>query len=95
VFGHDDPYPDAGRDLNRWLPLVKWLLAFPHYLVLVILNIAALVVVIVAWFAILFVGRYPRGLFHFVEGVIRWNNRVIAYALVLVTDRYAPLRLSQ
>jgi hypothetical protein len=84
----DYPYPDAQRDLNRWLPLVKWLLAIPHYIVLFFLDIAALVVVIVAWFAILFTGRYPRGMFDFVEGVIRWQNRVIAYAWVLVTDRY-------
>ena len=69
-------YPDAERDLNRWLPLVKWLLAIPHYIVLFFLDIAAVVVVIVAWFAILFTGRYPRGMFDFVEGVIRWNNRV-------------------
>ena len=90
----DYPYPDAERDLNRWLPLVKWLLAFPHYFVLFFLEIAAVVVLIVVWFAILFSGRYPRGLFDFVEGVIRWHNRVIAYALVLVTDRYPPFRLS-
>ena len=90
----DYPYPDAQRDLNRWLPLVKWLLAIPHYIVLFFLWIAALVVVIVAWFAILFTGRYPRGMFDFVEGVIRWNNRVIAYAWILVTDRYPPFRLS-
>jgi hypothetical protein len=91
----DYPYPDAQRDLNRWLPLVKWLLAIPHYIVLFFLWIAALVVVIVAWFAILFTGRYPRGMFDFVEGVIRWHNRVLAYALVLVTDRYPPFRLTQ
>jgi hypothetical protein len=90
----DYPYPDAEHDLNRWLPLVKWLLAIPHYFVLFFLWIAALVVVVVAWFAIMFTGRYPRGLFDFVEGVIRWNNRVIAYALVLVTDRYPPFHLS-
>jgi hypothetical protein len=90
----DYPYPDAPRDLNRWLPLVKWLLAIPHYIVLFLLWIAVLVVVIVAWFAILFTGRYPRGMFDFVEGVIRWHNRVIAYAWVLVTDRYPPFRLS-
>jgi Domain of unknown function (DUF4389) len=90
----DYPYPDARRDLNRWLPLVKWLLAAPHYLALVFLWTAALVVVVVAWFAILFTGRYPRGLFDFVEGVIRWHNRVVAYAWVLVTDRYPPFRLS-
>jgi hypothetical protein len=91
----DYPYPDAEGGLNRWLPLVKWLLAIPHYVVLFFLDIAVLVVVIVAWFAILFTGRYPRGMFDFVEGVIRWHNRVIAYALVLVTDRYPPFRLAQ
>jgi hypothetical protein len=88
------PYPDAQRDLNRWLPLVKWLLAIPHYIVLIFLWLAALVSVIVAWFAILFTGRYPRGLFDFVVGVIRWSNRVGAYAFVLVTDEYPPFRLS-
>ena len=90
----DLPYPDAERDLNRWLPLVKWLLAIPHYILLVFLTIAAIVSVIVAWFAILFTGRYPRGLFDFVLGVGRWANRVIAYAFVLVTDQYPPFRLS-
>ena len=88
-------YPDAARDLNRWLPLVKWLLAIPHYVVLFFLDIAAFVVVIVAWFAILFAGTYPRGMFDFVEGVIRWNIRVVAYAFTLVTDRYPPFRLAQ
>jgi hypothetical protein len=88
------PYPDAERDLNRWLPLVKWLLAIPHYIVLILLWIAALVAVIFAWFAILFTGRYPRGLFDFVLGVLRWSNRVAAYTFVLVTDRYPPFRLS-
>jgi hypothetical protein len=90
----DYPYPDVPRDLNRWLPLVKWLLAIPHYVVLLFLWVAALVVVVVAWFAILFTGRYPRGLFDFVEGVLRWHNRVAAYAWVLVTDRYPPFRLA-
>jgi hypothetical protein len=90
----DFPYPDAARDLNRWLPLVKWFLAIPHYIVLFFLWIAAIVVVIIAWFAILFTGRYPRGLFDFVEGVIRWGVRVIAYAFLLVTDRYPPFSLS-
>jgi len=89
----DVAYPDVARDLNRWLPVVKWFLAFPHYIVLVFLEIAAFVVVVVAWFAILFTGRYPRGMFDFVEGVIRWHNRVIGYALTLVTDRYPPFRL--
>jgi len=87
-------YPDAARDLNRWLPLVKWLLAIPHYIVLFFLDIAVVVVVIVTWFAILFTGRYPRGMFDFLEGVIRWHNRVIGYALTLVTDRYPPFRLA-
>ena len=90
----DFPYPDAGRDLNRWLPLVKWLLAIPHYVLLVFLWIAAVVAVVIAWFAILFTGRYPRGLFDFVLGVLRWGNRVIAYAFALVTDEYPPFRLS-
>jgi Domain of unknown function (DUF4389) len=87
-------YPDARNDLNRWLPLVKWLLAIPHYVILIFLTLAGLVAVIVAWFAILFTGRYPRGLFDFVEGVMRWWNRVIAYAFVLVTDDYPPFSLS-
>ena len=89
------PYPEVKRDLNRWLPLVKWLLAIPHYIVLFFLTLAALVVVIIAWFAILFTGRYPRGMFEFVEGVIRWHNRVVGYAWILVTDRYPPFSLSQ
>ena len=87
-------YPDVPRELNRWLPLVKWLLAIPHYIVLFLLYIAVLVVVVIAWFAILFTGRYPRGLFDFVTGVIRWHNRVMAYAFLLVTDRYPPFRLA-
>jgi hypothetical protein len=89
------PYPDARTGLNRWLPLVKWFLAIPHYIVLAFLYLGVIVVVIIAWFAILFTGRYPRGLFDFVEGVIRWHNRVVAYALVLVTDEYPPFRLRQ
>jgi uncharacterized protein DUF4389 len=87
-------YPEVARDLNRWLPLVKWILAIPHFIVLAFLWIAAVVIVILAWFAIVFTGRYPRTFFDFVEGVIRWNNRVIAYAIVLVTDRYPPFRFS-
>jgi Domain of unknown function (DUF4389) len=89
----DYAYPDAAQDLNRWLPLVKWFLAIPHYVVLVFLEIAALFVVIFAWFAILVTGRYPRGAFDFVAGVIGWHNRVIGYALVLITDVYPPFRL--
>ncbi|MGH2698909.1 MAG: DUF4389 domain-containing protein [Actinomycetota bacterium] len=87
-------YPDVSRDLNRWLPLVKWFLAIPHYIVLFFLDIAAVFAVIAAWFAILFTGRYPRGLFNFVEGVMRWHNRVIGYAFLLVTDRYPPFTLA-
>ncbi len=89
----DYHYPDATRDLNRWLPLVKWLLAIPHYIVLTFLYIGAFVVVIITWFAILFTGGYPRGLFDFIEGVIRWHNRVVGYAFTLVTDKYPPFRL--
>ena len=88
------PYPDAQRDLNRWIPLVKWFLAIPHYVVLFFLDIGAIVAVIIAWFAILFTGRFPRGIFDFVEGVIRWHNRVLAYAFLLITDRYPPFRLA-
>src|SRR5919202_934492 len=88
------PYPDADRDLNRWLPLVKWLLAIPHYIVLFFLTIGAVVSIVIAWFAILFTGRYPRGIFEFVEGVIRWHNRVLGYAYILVTDEYPPFRLA-
>src|SRR5271167_686338 len=90
----DYAYPDAAADLNRWLPLVKWLLAIPHYIVLFFLEIAAFFAVIVTWFAILFTGRYPHGIFSFVEGVFRWHNRVAAYAFTLVTDRYPPFRLA-
>ena len=90
----DIDYPDAQRDLNRWLPLVKWLLAIPHYIVLILLGIAAIVVLIIAWLAILFTGRYPRGLFDFVEGTFRWAARVEGYAFLLVTDRYPPFSLS-
>jgi Domain of unknown function (DUF4389) len=86
----DIDYPEVPRDLNRWLPLVKWFLAIPHYIVLFFLYIAAVIVVLIAWFAILFTGRYPRGMFDFVEGVIRWHNRVLGYTVLLVTDRYPP-----
>jgi len=89
----DFPYPDAKQGLNRWLPLVKWLLAIPHFIVLAFLWLAAVVSVLIAWFAILFTGRYPRGLFDFVLGVFGWNNRVVGYALILVTDEYPPFRL--
>ncbi len=87
-------YPDVERDLNRWLPLVKWILAIPHYIVLLILGTLSFFAVIFAWFAILFTGRYPRGLFDFVVGVWRWGLRVGAYTSLLVTDQYPPFSLS-
>ena len=102
----DDRYPSTDdrqgvqlelpepRDLNRWLPLVKWFLAIPHYIVLLFLYIGAFFVVIAAWFAILFTGRYPRGLFDYMVGLGRWHNRVVAYAFILVTDRYPPFRMA-
>ena len=87
-------YPDVQADLNRWLPLVKWFLAIPHYFILIFLGIAAFIVVIIAWFAILFTGRYPRALFDFNVGVTRWGYRVQAYAFLMITDRYPPFSLS-
>lgn len=87
-------YPDAEADLNRWLPLVKWFLAIPHVVILFFLTIGAFVAVIIAWFAILFTGRYPRTLFDYVEGVTRWWVRVQAYALLLTTDQYPPFQLA-
>ncbi len=88
----DVPYPDATR-LNRWLPLVKWLLAIPHYVVLFFLLVGAVFAIIAAWFAVLFTGRFPRGIFDYLVGVGRWTNRVTAYAFMLVTDQYPPFQL--
>jgi hypothetical protein len=85
--------PEGGRAVSRWLPLVKWILAIPHYVVLLALGVATVFAVIVAWFAILFTGRYPRVLFDFVVGVMRWENRVVANAFALATDQYPPFRL--
>jgi hypothetical protein len=87
-------YPNAETELNRWLPLVKWLLAIPHYIILFFLGIAAFFAVILAWLAILVTGQYPRGLFDFTVGVSRWSLRVMAYAFLLVTDQYPPFSLS-
>ena len=89
----DLDYPDAAHDLNRFLPLVKWILALPHYIVLIVLSVAAIVVTVIAWFAIIFTARYPRGMFEFVVGVARWGVRVNAYAWLLTTDRYPPFSL--
>jgi hypothetical protein len=107
IYLMDDKYPSTddqqsvhldfdnpdGQELSSGLPLIKWFLAIPHYIVLFFLHIAAFFVVIFAWFAILFTGRYPRGAFDFVEGVFRWSNRVIAYMFILVTDQYPPFSL--
>ncbi len=89
----DIDYPEVKTDLNRWYPLFKWLFAIPHYIVLAFLALGAFFAVIIAWFAILFTGKYPRGLFDFVVGVGRWQLRVAAYAWLLVTDRYPPFSL--
>ena len=90
----DLDYPDVERDLNRWLPLVKWFLAIPHYFVLMLLFLGAIVVAVIAWFAIIFTGRYPRALFDYMVGVGRWGLRVQAYAFFLVTDQYPPFSLN-
>ena len=88
----DFPYPDT-QQMSRWLPLVKWLLAIPHYIVLLFLTVGSLVAIVLAWFAILFTGTYPRTLFDYVVGVIRWWNRVNGYAFTLITDQYPPFSL--
>ena len=88
----DFAYPDT-HQMNRWLPLVKWILAIPHYFVLLLLGLGAVVAVVLAWFAILFTGTYPRSLFDYVVGVLRWSNRVNGYAFTLVTDQYPPFSL--
>ena len=87
-------YPDVAADLNRWMPLVKWFLAIPHYVVLIVLDGGVVVAAIGAWLAIVFTGRYPRGLFDFTVGAMRWHNRVVGYAFALVTDEYPPFRLA-
>ena len=90
----DITYPDAEADLMRWMPLIKWLLAIPHYICLAVLGIIAFLTVIVAWFAIVITGKYPVWIFNYVVGVTRWGYRVNAYAFLLATDRYPPFRLS-
>lgn len=87
------PYPDVSKELNRYLPLVKWLLAIPHYIVLIFLGIGVIVAAVIAWFSILFTGNYPRGLHDYVVGTQRWSVRVAAYAFILTTDRYPPFQL--
>ncbi len=89
----DIQYPDAATELNRFLPIVKWALAIPHLIILSILSVFVFIVTVIAWFAILIIGRYPRPLFNFTVGVLRWGTRVTAYAILFVTDRYPPFRL--
>jgi hypothetical protein len=90
----DLAYPDARTDLNRWLPLVKWFLAIPHYVVLLFLDIGLFFALIGAWFSLVFTGRYPPGIYDYAVGLMRWHNRVAGYAFILVTDRYPPFRLA-
>ena len=91
----DIPYPDVKKDLNRWMPLVKWILAIPHIIVLIFIFIAVVFCTFFAWFAILLTGRYPKGIFDFVEGFLRWSLRVNAYVFLLTTDQYPPFRLRE
>ena len=91
----DIPYPDVKKDLNRWMPLVKWILVIPHIIVLIFIFIAVVFCTVFAWFAILFTGRYPKGIFDFVEGFLRWSLRVNTYAFILTTDEYPPFRLGE
>ena len=91
----DLPYPDVKQDLNRWKPLVKWILVIPHFIVLVFMFIAVVFCTVFAWFAILFTGRYPKVIFDFVKGFLRWSLRVNAYAILLITDEYPPFRLKE
>ena len=89
----DIQFPDAATELNRFLPIIKWALAIPHLIILSILSVFVIIVTVVAWFAILIIGRYPRPLFNFTVGALRWGTRVTAYAILLTTDRYPPFRL--
>ena len=91
----DIPYPDVKKDLNRWMPLVKWILAIPHIIVLIFIFIAVVFCSVFAWFAILLTGRYPKVIFDFIEGFLRWSLRVNAYMLLLTTDEYPPFRLGE
>lgn len=87
------PYPEVGKDIDQFMPLIKWFLAIPHYFVLAFLAIGALLAIVIAWFAILFTGKYPRSLFDFVVGVMRWGIRINAYTMLQITDDYPPFSL--
>ena len=91
----DIAYPDVEKDLDKWKPLYKWFLAIPHIIILCFLEIGVVLCSVFIWFAILFTGRYPKGVFDFVEGVLRWSLRVTAYAILLTTDEYPPFRLGE
>jgi hypothetical protein len=84
---------DYDDNLSRWQIFLKWLFALPHLIIVTFLALAAIVVVFIAFFAILFTGKYPRGMFDFVTGTLRWYVRVNAYAFWLMTDRYPPFSL--
>ncbi len=88
----DFEYPEGDNAVNRWLPLIKWLLALPHWIIISVLSIVYLIVVAISWFAIIITGKHPRGLFDFLIGCSRWAARTTAYAFLLTTDRYPPFR---
>ena len=88
-------YPNVKEDLNRWFPLIKWLFVFPHIIVLCFIMMGVLLSTILAWLIILISGKYPRKIFEFVVGALRWILRVQAYALLLITDQYPPFRFSE
>ena len=88
-------YPNVKEDLNRWFPLIKWLFVFPHIIVLCFIMMGVLLSTILAWLIILISGKYPRKIFEFVVGALRWILRVQAFALLLITDQYPPFRFSE
>ena len=88
-------YPDVEKELNQWLPLVKWLLVIPHFIVLCFIMVGVIFCTLIAWFIILFIGSYPKSMFDFVVGSLRWILRVEAYAILLTTDEYPPFRLRE
>ena len=89
------PYPDVKNELKRWMPLVKWFLVLPHIIALIFIFIGVLICTVFSLIAILITGRYPKGIFYFVEGFFRWTLRVSAFALLLTTDEYPPFRLKE